>query len=394
MTPGSESGTPFTWYHSGAVRAVHYRVPPIVQTTGNDWSTPFDATLKSGKVVKPFELSGTNASFSFYANAFSANDFDGYRWRRMEIWLGWWLDDGTLQEYQAFVGYVQGWSSTWDGQIGKVLVTFQLHNGSARLKRCPWTPFLQLPLSGQTPNAAALEILEAYGLNASYFAFHLAGELGASGPGSPEDPPELTSADETGWESLVRIQAERDLEVGIADDGTFLPVPRRLSTGTLARTVYAGEGAADVWEQVRRMTYTTDYSESGTGALVYGTDASGRMVFQYDVDNSALTDTGDPRFCAWPEVRQLSLSGTPDVGLVTGHCQSLAGDTFVVKREGSLTLPFDPTLSRRDELALVGFAAAGVPDGTHFVMTTLEHGWETAKGYLDLTTEVGLARVI
>jgi len=394
LTPGFQAGTPFTWYFGGSVRAVHYRIPPVVQTTGTTSTTPFDSRLIRAGITKPPDLDGGNASFTFAVDAFEPNDFEPYRWRRMEVWLGWRLSDDSLETYSSFVGYAEGFEAAWGGaELNKVLVTFHLHNGSARFKRSPWTPFLQLPLAGQTPNAAADEILAARGLNAAYRSWFVWGASGAISPGSAEDPNELTKPTELPWETLKRIMAERNQEVGVDDTGVIYTLPKDYVASTVTRTFSAGDATSAVWDTVRNLGYRVDWKEAGTAAFVYGTNEGGQLVFRYDVDSTAETDAGSSRFCPWTECRLRELSGTPDDGLVTGHCQSLAQETFQIKREGDLSLPLDPTLGRRDKIELVGFAGAGIPDNTQFVVTTLAHTWETRKGYTDLETQVGLRRL-
>lgn len=393
MTPGTQAGTPFTWYFGGAVYATHYRVHPEVVTTGNTKSTPFDATLRQVTVTKPYQLDGANASFTFYADAFSENDWNGYRWRKVEVWLGWRLDDGSLEEYQAFTGYIEGREVSWSEELSKVLVTFHLHNASARFKRRPWTPFRQLPLGGLTPNQAADVVLEAHGLNATYRAWHGLGNLGPIPFGAAEDPNELTHPEEYPWETLVRIFSERGLELGISDNGTLFTAPKDSPTGELARTLYAGEGAENVWEQVRGITYRTDYKQCGTAAMVYGQNATGQLVFACDVDTEAETNATSERFCPWSELWLKELPGTPDAGMVVGHLQALATECFRIADEGDTSIPLDPTIGRRQELAFIGFGGAGVPDGTRFMVLTETHTWECNRGYTSLESQMGIRRL-
>ncbi|MGV3723019.1 MAG: hypothetical protein ACO1SX_19135, partial [Actinomycetota bacterium] len=395
LSPVPISGTLWDWYSSPVLRAVQVRIAPTVQTIGSDYTTPFDDDLVSIRISKPVALSGTTATVVFHVPAHEENSLEGYRWRKVELITGYHLSDGTDEVYTSLVGYVEEWSAEWSDELELWTVTWKIANASARFRRNPWGPFRQVCLAGQTPNAAADEILYWHGLNSSYRDWHAAGSGGVIDPGAPESPCELTNPTELPWETLERIFAERFLEVGVADDGTFFTLPKDYAGGSVTMTYHGGDpdGGDDERNRPSRISRRTDYKESFTAALVYGVDANGQFVFATAYDSEAETNVASARFSQWRECVLKEIPGTPHGAYLVGHCQALAQERFPLHAEADLVVPVDPRRSRRERVALYGYGGGDIPDGTEFVILTLEHTWEAGKGLTALSTQAGLRRI-
>lgn len=396
LAPVTLSNTLWSFYATPVLYAVAYDVAATVQSTDQTTTTPYDDHLQTAKVVKPRELDGSWAEFTASLSVFEALELDveSLRWRKMELDRGWRLDDGSIEIGATFVGYAEEVTVEWSEDF-RATLRIKLHNASARFKRSPWGPFRQFALCGRTPNAAADFILGRKGLNSSYRDWHAGGATVAIPYGLPEEPNELTNPNELPWETLKRIFAERGLELGVEDNGTFFTVPLNFVNDDVSRTVYpTPEGAADLWAIGKRMSYRVDFKEMGTCALAYGTDENGQFVFQLAADTDAESNTSSSRFTPLGrEMQMKELSGTPDLGLVTGHCQALAAETFSERRDSDLIIPVDPSVSRRERWALEGWSGMGIPDGTEFRLLTLDEEWDLNKGYTGLETVAGLQRI-
>lgn len=395
LSPAETSGTLWDWYDSPTLYAAQVRIAPVVQTLGSDYTTPWDDDLWSIRISKPVALSGTSATVVFRVPAFEANELEGYRWRKVEILTGYHLSDGSDEVYTSLVGYLEEWSAEWSDEFEQWVITWKVANASARFRRNPWGPFRQVVLAGQTPNAAADEILYWHGLNSSYRSWHVAGSLGVIDPGAPESPCELTHPTELPWETLERIFAERFLEVGVADDGTFFTLPKDYAGGSVTMTYHGGDpdGGDDERNRPARISRRTDYKESYTAALVYGTDANGQFVFATAYDSDAETNVASPRFSQWRECILKEIPGTPSGAYLVGHCQALAQERFPLHAEADVVVPVDPRRSRREKVALYGYEGGDIADGEEFVILTLEHAWEAGKGLTALSTQAGLRRL-
>lgn len=397
VTPIATTGTLWDFYSAPVLYSVAYDLAPVVQNTGQDHTTPWDDHLLRGKVIKPQELDGSSAEFTFSANADEALDLDtvSYRFRKCELYIGWRMSDDSIEDYQSFTGYIEEISVAWGDNPAKVEVTIKLTNGSARFKRSPWTVFRQFVLSGRTPNQVGDFVLTRKGLNDSYSDWHAAGQYGVIPYGSPEEPNELTPPSELPWETLKRIFDERGLELGVSDDGVIFTLPKQYAGAAVALTVRATpQLAASIWEQARSLGYRIDYKESATCAIAYGTDESGTLALAMTHDEDAETNTASPRFTPLGrETRVKELSGTPTQGYAMGHCQSLAGDSFRVHRDADFVIPMDPTRGRRELVEMVGFEGCGIPDNTQFVLLTLTTDVDLSRGIYGLETNGGIKRL-
>jgi len=194
---------------------------------------------------------------------------------------------------------------------------------------------------------------------------------------------------------MVRIAAERGLELGVADDGTFFTVPLNYVNNTVDRTIYPTSVAAgSLWATGKSAGYHLDFKEQATCALAYGTDETGRFVYQLIADTDAETDTSSPRFTPLGrETRLMELAGTPDAGLATGHCQSLATECLPSRRDADVVIAVDPSVSRRERWELQGWEGVGITDGTQFRVLTLEEHWDAQAPITVLETTAGLWRI-
>jgi len=399
LTPTSTgAGTPFTWHFAPVLYAAHYRVPPEVQAGGTDFTTPWDDTLTSVKITKPVRLDGSTAEITFTVSAFDVLSLVALRWRRCEVELGYVLSDETTEPYDCFVGHVEEIEASWGEDLSEISLTVHLANTSAIFRRDPWTPFTCLLLSGQTPNDAGDEILASRGRGTSYRSWHAAGASGIIALGNPDEPNELTRTGELPWETLSRIFLERNLELGVDDAGVVYTAPQDYVAPTVtweyrSAPVDGDTDPPEVRKQFRTIKYRIDFKESATAALVYGTGPDGQLVFRYTYDSDAETNVASERFSPFRETRLKELSGSPDTGLVTGHCQALAGEAFLLKREIDLSVPLDVVRSRRERVAVYDCDGLGIPDGTECVLLTLSHTWTAGDGWTRMETTAGLRRL-
>jgi len=393
--PTATPGAAFSWYFTPVLYAVNYRIAPTVQAGGTDPPEALPGDLLSVRIVKPLALDGTSATISFAANAYDNNTKKYYRWRKVRIYVGYHLSDGTDETYGPYYFYVADQTTSWSEELSQVIVTWNLLNISARFKRDPWSPFRQVALCGQTPNAAAVEILTWQGLNSSYFSGHSAAATGLIPLGMAEEPCELTTAQEMPWETLRRIQKERFLELAITDAGVITPVPLNYVSATVDHVLRstAPSTGEDERNTSKSLSTRTDYKESCTSVLVYCKDESGNMVFSGAVDSTAETDATNERFSGWRETRLLELNGTASAGYLLGHAQALAQEGFALKDEADFSIPVDPRHSRRERWALYGFQGQGIVDGTEFVLLTQEINYAANSDLATLTTTGTLRRV-
>lgn len=393
LTPAVSTGTLWNWYSSPVLYATCYRIAPTLQTTGSTKSGIWDEVITAFQVTKPPELAGATASFTIELDAYDTNTLDGYLWRKVELIYGYHLSDDTDETY-TFVGYLEEYSAAWSEELSKVVVTWKIANASMRFRRNPWGPFLQSPLGGQTPNAAAAEIFTWHGLNSSYYAWHTGGSTVALPAGSPEEPCELCNITELPWETLTRIFDERYLEVGIADDATFFTLPKNyVLPGDAIELRSTPVGTSDEREQVSSATVRLDAKEGATAVICYGKDENDQFVFASAYDAAAETDTTSERFRPWRETVLREIPGTVTQGYLMGHAANLAQQNFKLKKQADVTIPIDPRRSRRELVTLYGFAGMGVTDGSEWVILTLQHSGQRQQGLLQMTTQAGLQRL-
>lgn len=395
FTPVAITGTLWDWYTSPALYAAQVRIAPVTQTIGSTYTTPWDEELWSVHISKPVRLDGSTATIVFRVPAFEANSLEGFRWRKVEIITGYHLSDDTDEVYTSFVGYLEEWSAEWSDEFELWTVTWKVANASARFRRNPWGPFRQVVLAGQTPNAAADEVLYWHGLNSTYRDWHIWGSIGVIDNGAPESPCELANPTELPWETMERIFSERFLELGVADDGTLFTLPRDNAPASVTNEYHGGDpdGGTDERNRPSRISRRTDYKESYTAALVYATDERGQFVFATAYDSTAETDVTSERFSQWRECVLKEIPGTPSAAYLVGHCQALAQERFPIHAEADVVVPVDPRRSRRERVALYGYEGGDISDGEEFVILTLDHGWEAEKGLTALSTTAGLRRI-
>lgn len=396
LAPVAVTGTNWNWYQTPVLYATQYRIARVIQNIGTNYTTPIDDALVSIRISKPRALDGSTCTIVFEVNAFDANTLDGYKYRRVDVITGYRLSDGNTEEYASGTFYITEISAEWGAgeDFSKIKVTWTCVNLSGLLKQDGWTVLRQYALGGQTPNAAGDEILYHHGLNSSYRSWHAYGAAGLIPYGAAENPVELTNADEYPWETLVRIFEERYLEVGIDDSNVAFTLPLNYVSATVDDTLRATPvSATDERNQIERLAYRIDYRETADSAIVYATGENGQLVLSATYDADAQSDTASARFSPWRRTVQKRLDGTPNAAYALGHLQSLAQQTFQLPREADFSIPIDPRRSRRERLALYGFAGLGIPDATEFVLLTLEHVWERQQGLTSLKTTGGLARL-
>jgi hypothetical protein len=399
LTPAVTTGTLWDWYHSPVLYAAMYRTAPLLQTIGNNSTTPYDTLLTSFRINKPRDLAGGSATFTVELDAYEENELRGLLLRKVEIDLGYRLSDGNDDFVTAFTGYITEISASWGEELSKAVVTFQCANASLRLRRNPWGPFLQSVLSGQTPNAAGAEILEWHGLNSSYYSWSAYGASGVIDPGSPEEPCELCNITELPWETLTRIMDERYLEVGVDDTGVFFTLPKNYASAIVDVELRAvpedptDPEATDQREMPKSLSMRMDALEGATAVICYARDANGQFVFASAVDVSAETDITSNRFRPWKETVLREIPGTVTAGYLAGHAANLAQLKFRLNEEADYSVPIDFRRSRRDRVALYGFQGVDAPDGTECVILTMEHSGQRQQGLLEMETKAGLQRL-
>lgn len=396
LTPAPIARTLWSFYTTPVLYSVAYDLEPVVQNSDQDFTTPWDRDIRTVKVSKPASLSGSSATVTIDLDALTARELDAesYRWRKVELERGWVLSDGAVEIGAVFVGYIESMDLEWTTDF-RATLTIKIHNASIRFKRSPWGPFRQHVLSGRTPNEALDFILGRKALGPSYRSWHVAGEVGTITPGLPESPNELTPPNELPWETMVRIAAERGLELGVEDDGTFFTVPLNYVNNTVDRTIHPTSVAAgSLWATGKSAGYHLDFKEQATCALAYGTDETGRFVYQLIADTDAESDTDSPRFTPLGrETRLMELAGTPDAGLATGHCQTLAAECLPSRRDADVVIAVDPSVSRRERWELQGWEGIGITNGTEFRVLTLEENWDAQAPITGLETTAGLWRI-
>lgn len=392
LTPGTQVIQPFTFYTPPVLGAVQFEYPTVIQTTGNAGSNPWDPWLLSASVELADDISESSCVLRFHHDAHTA--FVGeFRWRKVEVTQGYKLSDDTEELYTTFVGYIGAVDLNRE-EFGSVGVQVTVENTSISLRRQEWSPFDIVTLGGMTVNAAADYVLLKAGRNFSYRNWHADGNLILLPAGTPEEPFEMLKPRETYWETLVRIFGYANLELGVADDGTFFTVPEGYVSPTVDYHYYpTPEALVLLQQQIANINNSFDAGPSGTAVIVTGKLEDGTEGMFYAVDSDAESNIASGRFSPWRELIQEEVSGISTPGLLIGRAQALAAKHFALRFELQVSVPIDFTVVRRMRVAIHGCTSIGIGEGEEYGVFPVSHSSNTGETLATMRTEMGLRRL-
>lgn len=401
LTPYARPQYPWHLYDCPSLQALQFRYPFIRTTTDEEYTNPWDAWILSASVSKPKELAGNTASVTFHQNAHIAFTGD-YLWRGVRLKLGYKWDDGTLEWFTSFVGYIGNIQGTWGEEFGKVPITLQLENNAIRLRTAEWSPLdvVALPIVGITANGIGDYVLKSEGLmdeagvDTTYRNWHSDGALPNFPLGSPFKPFELIKPKEKKWETLTRVFGYRGLEVGIQDDGVFFTLPVDYISGTVDWNFRSTPvGSTDLRDQLRSIEYSMDSRETASCIVVWGESETGETIMMVSPDQQAEGVTTSGRFFPWRVAIQEEVSGSCEAGMIVERSIALARKHFGLKERAGASIPVKPDLPRKARVAIWGCQGVKIPDGQQHVVDSLSHHYKAQSGLGTLETRANLRRV-
>lgn len=373
LTPAIEPGTPWAHYRSPELYAGQFRYPVATSTPSGAYTTPWAGQIYEVVVDKPFALHEGGATIHLDRSA--ATQLAGnYRYRRVDIRLGWRQDDASETWTHVFTGHIEKMEPAYDS-VGRVTVAVRCVNLADWFKRARWGWLDRIPLGGQSVNAAADYILYSEGLGAGYRSWHAKGDWVTLPEGLAEDPLEWPARGEPKWETLERIFGHAGLEVGVTDAGILATVYRDYVANAVTHNFIANAAspATPIEALIEKLHHSLDYSESATSVEVTDTTEQGTAALAWAADLAAEQDPTSLRFVGRRQPVIEDLRGGAPPWLLQSRAGAIAAEVFALKSEPDLTTFVDYVRQRRERVAFWGCAAAGIPQGTQAVILSLSY---------------------
>ncbi|MFN3650100.1 MAG: hypothetical protein ACK47B_11020 [Armatimonadota bacterium] len=387
LTPEDRAALSFTFQRSPVLYATEFIYAPAVTAGAETYTTPWPKA-HSIRVSEPEQLHAGHAEWTIEIPPGEEPNWQSLRRRKVQIRMGY-TEDGVEHWWTLFTGYIDSIRPQWN-DYGACTATIRADSATARFKRSCWSPLEQFALGGRTLNAAADLILASEGLNSSFQSWDGLGDLFTLPAGLPEDPCELCRPQEWKWETLTRLMGYANLEPYADRDGHYRSV-RRDYYGAVTAELHVTD-PSEISELPQSLASQIDFNQAYTAVLVTGVLPWGEAGAGYAVDAPAETDTSSDRFCHWRELVIEQLPGTVSPGMLLARTQALAWEHFGRRETPSISVELNPDVQRRDRISIYGAERAGIPDGTEYVVLSLEHAIQAdpESGEVTMTTTAGL----
>ncbi len=300
-------GAPYQFWRSPSMLAVKFEYPTLVNSGSGTYTNLTDsAMVDSIGVNVPRELDGATADVYIHLDH---TPFAGeYRWRYVEIELGYRYSDGSWALWDAFAGYIM--TANVDERTGnRVGLSFDLIDASWAAKDAEvdesWGP-----LDGLGLNTALTYAGGKAGIPATRMSWHATDLALAQGPA--DDPIWWRSGElPVGmkiWDAMTRMANACGMALFVRPSGDWATLPRTYSSPVTHPydNTGAGAGAADRTLLVVELDSAAEMLDVVTAIMAVGRDAYGRQVAAHKIDFDRERDPAHAPFAGRRVWRRMS----------------------------------------------------------------------------------------
>lgn len=300
-----------------------------------------------------------------------------YRWRYVEIDLGFRHEDDSYAMWPVFAGYVQECETrqTPEWNQGHKL-TLRLADATWRFKTSEVDEGFPC-LDFANGNEALLSVAARAGWSPTRCSF-VATTIALSG-GTADAPvwhwagsrAELRLGQGL-WEVMARIADYLGVELFIGGDGVLYTRVRNVVLPALH--TFDGSQSSDLDDAIESIEYAARSSDLGTAVIVRGEDDSSRGVAVYAIDFSRERVPGNDPFISWRQTRRVDGREYTEID----ECARVALLEYAQMHESGFTLGFEshgnPEVDRREQVQITN-VAVGTGVAQRFIVMEVGHDW-------------------
>lgn len=370
---------PWPQYRAPSLHSVLVQYPMAAEAATGESDTPWDGHIEEIRIDHPEELDQSTATIVVRLESAEGMWDESWRFRRVEVYLGWRLDDGTDDLTLVFTGYITEMAVEQEGP-GEVVLTVTAE-AAAPEKHGQWET--TRPYGGMALNDALDAVLGAI-LPDIATDWHPRGAEITLPPGSAERPAFARDIGDSRWAIIEKMCQHGGMEYGIREDGTRYTVPVGWVSEAVQHTWEAA--GTDLEALPLRVRIRYEYGDGASAVVAQGADAAGRPIRAY-IDTHAEEQPGS-RHIPWRQARVETVSEP----CTESHLSRIAVqmyDEAVVRPAIEVAAPVHLGLRRRDRVRITG-TGLGEADTADYYVRTLSH---TFRADGELSTEATLARV-
>lgn len=403
FTPVQIQTFPFRMWNSPLLQNVTFRYPFERITTTNVFSTPWDQYITDVDVKKPEKLSEGTCSITLQlpAHTYDPTMFDGIRYRKVRVKLGYKMDDNTVEWETVYTGYVDDLTLTWDN-FGSIIAQVSLINIAGLLKTKFWRPLDSGAFAGMTPQAVGNFIVKSEGfmdedeLDSTYVAWFTVSTGTQPLPlGEWDHPFETIKPGENKFATLERIFDYYGFEIAVDNDGVLVALPKNWLNAANPHTLYVADPAMldDIRKQISSMSTHFNIKDSASMVMLYGRLENGQTAIMYAVDDPAEIDATSERFTPFRNMileEFSSAHGRPDEALMLEKLNNVSRDNLGYKKEPQISFPADIRRSRRDLITVIGAGQLKIPDNTQLALMSQSLKFTKQQGLGEITNNCAM----
>jgi hypothetical protein len=358
-------GSPFTVYGFPAIAGVDFYWPIVLVPPAP--AGYVDLTWTPGvvglSVEQPDDLTANSAVVRSLLRPDTT--FVGeYRWRYVEIDIGFRYTDNSYVLWPVFAGYVEETEtrqdpSWWHGHH----LNMRLVDATWRFKSSEVDEGFQ-PQDGATANAAILYCANKCGHPSSRVDL-VANTVTLTDGGAADNPLWHWAGDNAQlrlgmsmWDVMAMIADFAGVELFVGGDGVLYSRPRNIVLPAVH--TFDGSDAANLDDAIQEVEYSASVRDQGTAAIVRGEDLLGRGVAAYAIDFARERIPATTPFVSWRMTRRID--GREFVELP--ECVRVANIQYAQMHESSYTLGFEthgnPEVDRREQAQILNVAVGTV----------------------------------
>lgn len=390
LTPATYGTLPFPFYYGPELYTVRYSLPVITDGGEGGYTEPWADRILAIDINEPVDLAGAKATI--YVLKDPAVQFTGdYKWRRVDIALGWLKDDGSQEWHDpVFTGHISRIGAE-QRVFGQAVIPVELENVTVRARTTEWSELNCEPLGGLTVNAALDTCLAVLGLGAGFRDWHPSGAIVLMPEGAPEDPFFYPQPGDNVWDVMKDVAAVGGLEIGATVDGKFATVPIGYVSGTVDHTWDAAP-TDDAERTVEEAAYTFESANNATCVIARGKDEFGNLLLAFGVDSPAELNTASGRFSEWRMTHREDVKGTTTIGMLVDIVQGHMLASVPPRYDLEIRSPVRLDVHRRDRIEVHG-TTVGAADTDQFKVLTRTIRFSNEAGGARLSMVAGCQRV-
>jgi len=372
-------GAPFAFFRCPTLVAVEYEYPAVlVAPAPLAYISLADLGLVTGISVKsPQEEGADTAAVQLLQNPALA--FTGeYRWRYLEVDLGFSYDNGSTQLWPVFAGYVDTphasmgpeWEQGCQVELQCIGAAWKakgvkLHEGHR-------------PLDALSVNAALDYLLSQTGRSASQRSWHGDGGLFYLAAGPAEKPlwwrTNLLPCGTTAWDAMQKVAQVAGLALRIRNDGVWETfVPETFNTAVVHALV--NDLSADRTEATTKVQNTAESLEGNTGELAKGKDNDGNEAAAWLIDYDRERNPSAAPFAGCRMLHRQEGEQFADFATASRVAASAYDLGHLSQYRPGVETKGHPNVLKRECFTLQGAEAAGITPGVLHGVEELSHTW-------------------